>query len=283
MHVSRPSTAAIAIAAVFASAAHAQTAAPAAPAAPAAAAPVAAAPAPTPEHTLTANVGIFSEYIFRGISQTAGKPAVQGGFDYSHSSGFYLGTWGSSISWLEDFGAYNRSSLEWDFYGGYKANIGDSDFSYDVGALYYYYPGKRYSGVINADTFELYGALGWKWLSAKVSYSLKDYFGARPTGEKTDGTWYVDLSAAYPIGETGVTLIGHYGILDVSKDGSGDAKVGYDDWKLGASYTVPEGSFKGLEVGAYYTGSTAKKAFYTDLTGYDTGKDRGVVYIKKTF
>ncbi len=63
------------------------------------------------------------EYIFRGISQTAGKPAVQGGFDYTHSSGFYLGTWASNVSWLEDFGAYSRSSLEWDFYGGYKANF----------------------------------------------------------------------------------------------------------------------------------------------------------------
>jgi uncharacterized protein (TIGR02001 family) len=274
MSVLRPSVAAIAVASLLSTAALAQTAA--APAAPA------ATPAP-PEHTVTANVGLFSEYIFRGISQTAGKPAVQGGFDYAHSSGLYLGTWASSISWLQDFGAYNRSSLEWDFYGGYKAAIGDSDFSYDVGALYYYYPGKRNPGVLNVDTFELYGSIGWKWLSAKASYNLKDYFGARPTGGKTDGTWYIDLSAAYPIEETGVTLLAHYGILDVRHDGSGDAKVGYDDWKLGASYTVPEGTLKGLEVGAYYTGNNAKKAFYTDLTGYDTGKDRGVIYVKKTF
>ena len=76
------------------------------------------APAPAPEHTLTANVGIFSQYIFRGLSQTAGKPAIQGGFDYAHSSGFYAGTWASNASWLEDFGLYTRSSLEWDFYGG---------------------------------------------------------------------------------------------------------------------------------------------------------------------
>ena len=53
---------------------------------------------PTPEHTFTANIGLFSEYIFRGISQTGGKPAVQGGFDYSHASGFYAGTWASNIT-----------------------------------------------------------------------------------------------------------------------------------------------------------------------------------------
>lgn len=241
-------------------------------------------PAPTPEHTLTANVGVFSEYIFRGISQTAGKPALQGGFDYAHSSGFYLGTWGSNISWLEDFGAYSRSSLEWDFYGGYKASFpAAADWTYDVGVLYYYYPGKRNPGVVNADTLELYGAIGWKWVNAKVSYNVKDYFGIRPNGQKTDGTWYFDLSASYPVGETGWALLGHYGHLDVRHDGSGDLEASYDDWKLGASYTVPDGVLKGIEVGAYYTGNNAKSPFYTDLTGYDTSKDRGVVYVKKTF
>ena len=109
-----------------------------------------AAPAPpAPDYTLTANVGLFSEYIFRGISQTAGKPAVQGGFDWGHSSGFYLGTWASNISWLEDFGAYTRSSLEWDFYGGYKGNFpGSDDWTYDLGTIYYYYPGTRNPGVV---------------------------------------------------------------------------------------------------------------------------------------
>jgi len=244
----------------------------------------AAAPAVAPVHTITANVGLFSEYLFRGIAQTDGKPAVQGGFDYAHASGFYLGTWGSNISWLEDFGAYTRSSLEWDFYGGYKSTFpGSSDWSYDLGTVYYYYPGSRNPGIVSADSWEIYGGVSWKWLSAKVSYNLQDYFGARPTGEETDGTVYVDLAAAYPVGETGVTLLAHYGILDVRHDADGDAKVSYDDWKLGASYTVPDGTFKGLEIGAYYSGNNAKSGFYTDLTGYDTGKDRGVVYVKKTF
>lgn len=267
---------ALAIAALFATTVNAQTA-------PAPAVAPAAAPAPAaPEQTFTGNVGIFSQYIFRGISQTAGKPALQGGLDYAHPSGFYLGTWASNVSWLEDFGAYTRSSMEWDFYGGYKANFGDSDFFYDLGTLYYYYPGSQNPGYYNADTWELYAGIGWKWASAKFSYNLKDYFGARPIGEKTDGTWYIDLAAAYPVGETGVTLIAHYGILDVKNDGSGNSKAGYDDWKVGISYTVPEGLFKNVEIGAYYTGNNANSAFYTDLTGYNTAKDTGVVYIKKT-
>jgi uncharacterized protein (TIGR02001 family) len=264
---------ALALAATASSAVLAQTTPAAAPA-----------PAPAPDNVLTANVGLFSQYIFRGISQTAGQPAVQGGFDYAHSSGFYLGTWASNASWLEDFGVYNRSSLEWDFYGGFKSTFpGSEDWTYDVGLLYYYYPGRRNPGVINANTFEMYGAIGWKWLSAKASYNFQDYFGAQPTGQKTSGTWYFDFSAAYPVGESGVTLVGHYGILDVRNDGTGSSKVGYNDWKLGAAYTVPDGFVKGLEIGAYYTGNTAESGFYTDLTGYNTAKDTGVVYVKKTF
>jgi uncharacterized protein (TIGR02001 family) len=77
--------------AVSASHLFAQTAAPAAePAA-------AAAPAPTPDWTITGNAGLFSDYRFRGISQTDKKPAFQGGFDVAHSSGFYLGNWNSNI------------------------------------------------------------------------------------------------------------------------------------------------------------------------------------------
>jgi uncharacterized protein (TIGR02001 family) len=245
---------------------------------------------PPPEHTLTANVGLFSEYIFRGIAQTAGKPAVQGGFDYGHASGFYAGTWASNISWLEDFGAYHRSSLEWDLYAGLKNTFPGSDFFYDVGVYGYLYPGSRNAGVASADTWELYGALGWKWASVKLSYSLTDYFGARPDASqhKTDGTFYVDASVAYPVADTGVAMLAHVGYLDVRHDGSdGDlatlGKLSYTDWKLGVSYTVQDGLFRNVEVGAYYTGNDAKSRFYTDLSGYDTAKDRGVVYVKKTF
>lgn len=237
--------------------------------------PAPAAP-PPPDNVVTANVGIFSEYIFRGITQTAGKPAVQGGFDWAHSSGFYAGTWGSNISWLEDFGLYSKSSLEWDFYGGYKNTFpGAEDFFYDIGTIYYYYPGSRFEGVVNADTWEVYGALGWKWISAKASYSGTDYFGVA----NSDGSWYFDVTATYPFADTGFALIGHYGHLRVEHN----SLASYDDWKAGVSYTVPEGVLKGIEFGAYYSGNNANSGFYTDLNGYDTSKDRGVVYVKRTF
>ena len=129
-------------------------------------------------HTLSGNAGIYSQYIFRGLTQTNKDPAFQGGLDYSHSSGFYVGTWMSNISWLTDSPAatgYTSSSLEMDFYGGYKGTFG-GDFGYDVGILQYYYPGSHnatlYPGTVKADTLEIYGALSWKWLSAKYSHSI---------------------------------------------------------------------------------------------------------------
>ena len=68
-------------------------------------------------HTFTANVGVYSQYIFRGLSQTNGNPAIQGAFDYAYNFGpaaVYIGSWNSNISWLSDGGQYTSSSLESD-------------------------------------------------------------------------------------------------------------------------------------------------------------------------
>src|SRR6187551_3923067 len=104
------------------------------------------APAATPDYTLTGNFGIYSQYIFRGLTQTDRKPAFQGGFDLATPGGFYAGTWGSNISWLHDAGVVDHgASLEWDFYGGYKYAFND-DWGMDVGVLYYWYPGDYVEG-----------------------------------------------------------------------------------------------------------------------------------------
>src|SRR3979411_2439243 len=81
----------------------------------------------TSPHAFTANVGLFSQYIFRGLTQTNNRPAVQGGFDYAYNFGpasVYVGSWNSNISWLTDGGQYSSSSLESDLYGGFKGNFG---------------------------------------------------------------------------------------------------------------------------------------------------------------
>ena len=93
--------------------------------------------APTP--TVTVNFSLVSDYRFRGISQSWAQPAVQGGIDYTHASGFYLGNWNSSIS----SNSYNNgASLEMDLYGGYRFEP-VKDLTLDVGVLRYQYPGAR--------------------------------------------------------------------------------------------------------------------------------------------
>lgn len=244
------------------------------------AAPALAAAQSSP-HSVTGNAGFFSEYIFRGLKQTDGKPALQGGFDYAHSSGLYAGTWASNISWLNDSPAvtgYTSSSLEWDFYGGYKGSIGD--FGYDVGLLYYWYPGRVQGGFTEADTLEVYGAVSWKWLSAKLSWSLDDTFGV----PNSDGTYYLDLTANYPLTDK-FAIQAHYGIQEFNGDTAGvenDSFASYKDWRLGVTYALPQN----FTLGAFYTDTdmnSTQEAFYTNASGRFLGKESFVVFVQKTF
>ena len=248
--------------------------------------------APASPHTLTGNVGLFSQYIFRGLTQTDRKPALQGGFDYSHASGLYAGTWASNISWLRDAtpSSYTSGgSLEWDFYGGFKNTIGKTDFTYDIGLLYYYYPGSiAPSPAIKADTLELYGALGWKWVTVKYSHSLNNKtFGVTDSR----GTYYLEANADVPLGGSGLTLNLHYGKQKYDgNNGANNRIFSYNDWKVGVSYALP----KDFTIGAFYTDTSS-----ADVAGYGSttecsasgcgvfprniSKGTGTIFLKKTF
>jgi uncharacterized protein (TIGR02001 family) len=264
-------------------------------------------------HTLTANVGLYSQYIFRGLNQTNFDPAIQGGFDYAHSSGFYLGTWASNISWLKEnltvgppqvtLGTYkNGGSLEWDFYGGYKGSVGD--FGYDVGLLQYYYPGDVYAGFNKANTLEGYVAGTWKWFTLKYSHSL----GSKTFGvADSRGTYYLDLAASVPLGETGLTLGAHYGIQKYNgrdpinwNAASNDELYSYNDYKISLTYDMGKMSktFEAMTLGVAYTDtSSAHTCGYGafDQSGSangagcfgvfpkDIAKGTGTIWISKTF
>ena len=230
---------------------------------------------PAPAYTITGNFGIYSQYVFRGLTQTDRKPAFQGGFDFAHSNGIYLGTWGSNISWLHDLGVVNHGGgLEWDLYGGYRYAIND-DWGVDVGLLYYYYPGSYAAGVTKPDTTEVYVAGSWKWVSLKYSHSVDDTFGV----PNSKNTWYLDLSANYPINDV-LTLNAHVGRQEYkgSNGGVGNGELlNYSDWKLGLTWAVA-----GWNIGAYYTDSNARDAGYT-IAGRNIGKATGTVFVQKTF
>ena len=240
------------------------------------------APAAAPTPAVTANVSLVTNYLYRGISQTGGKPALQGGFDYTHESGFYAGVWGSSISWISDEKLASSAGLELDTYLGFKNSFA-TDFNYDVGFLRYNYPGTYASpmpaGFAKADTNEVYGLIGYKWISFKYSYSLGDTFGT--AGAR--GTDYFDLSANYPIADTGITLGAHYGKQDYKgpNAGSGLTALSYDDYRLSVTK-----DFSGYAVGLTYSktnAATGPGAIYTNVNGYELGKGVAVLSLAHSF
>jgi uncharacterized protein (TIGR02001 family) len=231
-----------------------------------------AAAAPQSPHTLTGNMAIVSDYRFRGISQTFGQPAIQGGIDYSHSSGFYVGNWNSSVSGE----SYYDGQIEMDFYGGFKKSFGD--FGFDVGLLQYYYPGAENAGT-KYDTLEAYLAGSWKWLTLKYSITTTDWFGVKTATTDSKGSSYLELNASYEIAPK-LTLIGHIGQQTVKNFGNLD----YVDYKLGATYDLG-----GWLLGAAYIDTDADDPFYSAATSTqsnkvkDLGKGTVVLSVGKSF
>ncbi len=256
------------------------------------------APAPTPEHTVTGNMTIASDYRFRGISQTFGEgfftpgPAIQGGIDYSHKGGFYLGNWNSNVSGNQ---YPNGSSIEMDFYGGWKGQF--DDFGIDVGTIYYYYPGSKFTytgGSTTINNWEAYLGGSWKFLSLKYSYAFTDYFGLSepvvtglcnpnrscttlsPNGN-TKGTQYLIGAFNYEImpkltltATAGYTWVKHY--QDLS----------YFDFKVGVTYDLD-----GWLLGASIIGTDADKNYWyasnSDGKVRDIGTTGLVLSVGRTF
>jgi uncharacterized protein (TIGR02001 family) len=210
--------------------------------------------APASPHTVTGNLGLFSSYRFRGIDQTFGQPAIQGGIDYSHSSGWYAGNWDSNIN---QGAGYPGGNIEMDFYGGWKKSWGD--WGLDLGGIYYYYPGtnsnpanffavgnNKTGAILNGrvDNGELYIAGSWKWISLKYSHAVTNYFGT----PSTSGSSYIDLSGNYDLGN-GWGVNGHVGTLNFKNVTNGD----YTDWKIGVTKDIG-----GWVFAASYIGTNAK-------------------------
>lgn len=216
-----------------------------------------------PAPPVATNLSLTTNYKYRGQDQGNNKPALQGGFDYAHSSGLYVGNWNSSIG-------FTNSGLEMDFYGGYKGTAGP--VSYDVGVLQYYYPQKDKTTDYN--TTELYGAVSFGPATGKLSYTAsKKYFGF----EEARGTLYFDLSANFPVGDK-LTLNAHLGATRFANDAkdaaaaAGISLPNYYDYKLGATYDLGSA----FTVGGHIVGAN-KKDVYGDIN-----KARVILTVTKT-
>lgn len=171
------------------------------------------------EADVTGNLTFTSDYVFRGFSQTDESAAIQGGFDVTHPTGLHAGVWASNV----DFNNAGDGSAEIDFYGGYANEVGA--LSYDVGGIYYYYPGAESN--LNYDFWEVYINGSYDFdvvaVNAGVNYSPEFY------GDTGDAVYYyagVDM----PLPE-GFMASAHIGRQEI------DQSQDYTDWSLGASKT----------------------------------------------
>jgi uncharacterized protein (TIGR02001 family) len=242
----------------------------------------AAAPATSP---LSFNIGLVSDYRYRGISQSRLEPAIQGGLDFAvPDTGWYLGAWGSSIRWIKDNGTINRvdtgnAPVELDLYGGYKGSIKDG-LGYDVGLLAYVYPNNSYkniSGAANANTVEAYGALTFGPATLKYSRSLTTLFG---TGN-SKGSNYLDLSAGFDVGN-GVIITPHIGYQHVRNNGL----YSYTDYSLTVGKDIHGFLLSGGIVGTdtkKVPGNNLDDLAYPSPDKDDLGKASLFIGVKKTF
>ncbi len=185
------------------------------------------------------NLTLTSKYKYRGQDQSdptkAVLPALQGGFDYA-SGGLYVGNWNSSVGFL--------GGTEMDFYAGYRGEV--SGFSYDVGALYYYYPGSDSS----FNTSELYLSVGYGPASVKLSSVVSSkYFGV--VGGR--GTNYLEANWRQEVAPS-VYLVGHIGQTLFSGEAKNNGGINYADYKIGADIDLGSG----FTAGAGYVGATKK-------------------------
>jgi uncharacterized protein (TIGR02001 family) len=215
-----------------------------------------------PEHSISYNVAVTSDYRYRGLSQTRLDPAVSAGADYTHNpTGFYVGTWASSIKWTKDIGG--DGNVEWDIYGGKRGNLG-ADITYDVGGLYYFYPDNGLHP--NANTFELYGQLGYGPAYVKYSHSTTNLFGAPDS--KQSG--YLDVGANVDVGNGFVVNVhaGHQRIRN-------NSALSYSDYKIGVT----------KDLGVCSIALAWIKADIVSLSpdGKNLGKSAALLTVSKTF
>ncbi len=223
-------------------------------------APAAAAP------EVTYNIGVVSQYRYRGVAQTNGDAALQGGVDYANANGFYAGVWGSTIKWIEKGATGNQGASEFDIYGGYKFEA--AGIGFDFGALRYQYPNN--AGLpVNANTNEVYGAATYGVTTLKYSHSLSNLFGV----DNSQGSTYIDLSATFDLG-SGYSLVPHVGHQKVANN----AAFSYTDYAI----TLNKDLGNGLSASAAAIATSGVDPSLS-TTGYNIFKDAVVVGVKYSF
>lgn len=225
---------------------------------------------------ISANVGLASDYMFRGVSQTDNQMALQGGFDWAHDSGVYVGTWASNVD-SNFFGGANDPQLEVDLYGGYRGTMGA--FSYDLGIAGYFYPGADNAVADDFETYEFYVGGGYA-LSDALSLNAKLFYADELNfSGVSESATYLNLSAAYKMMDN-LSLSAGIGFSDGDAfetigNNNGTGADSYMDYSIGAST-----SFAGADFSLTYIDSDDDAE---DLFGDNITDGRAVLKMSKSF
>ena len=220
----------------------------------------------------TGSLTLISDYRFRGLTQTAEDPALQGSVECAHASGLYGGLWASNVSWLSDLStddAHLSSSLEIDYYAGWRHGFAEG-WGLDVGVYGYYYPGDYPRGFVLPYTTELYAGVTYSTFGAKYWHTVTNAFGFADS--KNSGYLEVNWN---PVLAEGWTLNLHAGRQRI--DGSSD--FDYSDWKVGVTKDLGHG----FALAAAYVDTSADDDLYVNPQGDQLGDATIVVSLAKSF
>ena len=198
--------------------------------------------APPSEFTVTGNAVLVTDYRFRGLSLSGGDPAIQGSINLNHSSGFYVGTWASS---LEDSPVYGN--MEIDVYGGWTGEV-TSGLTADAGLVYYVYPNGK---VGDGNYFEPYASLSTTFGPATAKVGVAYAWKQNSLGGDDNLYVYTDLGAGIP--DTPISVSAHLGYTDGAlspKLLTLESTDGGFDYSVGATYNIT----KNLSAGVSYIG-----------------------------
>jgi len=171
---------------------------------------------------VTSTWTLASDYDFRGITQSAQDPAIQGSIDFASESGWYVGAWGSNV----DFGDAADVDLEVDVYTGFSGTS-EGGLGYDVGIVYYAYPDES-----DFNYIEAYGSISKDWFKGKLWYS-NDFGGDSTAGDTP--AFYVEGNGTFPL-PANFSLLTHVGYS--FGDYWEDADSEYFDYSVGVGYTI---------------------------------------------
>lgn len=247
---------------------------------------------PATPSPFSGSIVLASQYVYRGLANSSGNPALQGGFKYSLPSGFHAGVYGSNSSWIPDGYAPGSSHpVEIDLDAGWKIAV-TQDFSLDLGLLHYAFPGHApvqgyASGTTDPATDEAYLGAAWHWVSAKYSRAWSDAFGTAASR----GSDYLEVALAAPLGDGGITLTVHAGrqrfrggnaALWPAASGCSNRCLSYTDYSLGVDKT-----WRGIDFGLTFAHANARaRAFdgtpvYLNRFGDNIGGNHWIASLSK--